>query len=156
MMSRDGWRHRLATVGYWLVAGSFFLGFVTKVWPGATVFGPAYADKFAEWGYPTWFRFAVGGIEGICALLLVVPRRNWRFIAGATLVLLLVGANTTHIIAGSEPSERLAAPTMLLISAVIALANWPADWRDLLRTGRPSLPALPAEGRARAELARPG
>lgn len=140
-MSSHLWRHRLATIGYWLVASSFFLGFVTKFWPGPTWFGPAYAEKFAGWGYPSWFRFLVGTIEGVCAVLLVIPRRQARFMGAAALVLLLVGANTTHIISGSQVSDRLAAPTMLVISAVIALANWPADWRDLLRPWQTPQPA---------------
>jgi hypothetical protein len=123
------------------VAWSFFIGFVTKFWPGPTFF-PAYAEKFVGWGYPSWFRFVVGGIEGLCAVLLVIPRRRWRFLGAAALVLLLVGASTTHIVVpGEQPSDWLAAPTMLVISAVIALANWPADWRDLLRPRQPSLPA---------------
>ncbi|WP_166345826.1 DoxX family protein [Phytoactinopolyspora limicola] len=137
-MSAHEWRHRLATAGYWLLATSFFLGFVTKFWPGPTFFGPAYSEKFAEWGYPMWFRFVVGGIEGVCAVLLVIPRRRSRFLGAVALVLLLVGANTTHIIAGSEVSDRVFAPTLLLVSAAIALANWPADWRDLLRPERRS------------------
>ena len=31
--------------------------------------------------------------------------------------------------------ESVAAPVHLLITGVFALANWPADWRDLLPAG---------------------
>jgi hypothetical protein len=138
-MSAHSWRRRLATVGYWLVASSFFVGFVTKFWPGPG--GPGYAEKFVDWGYPSWFRFVVGGIEGACAVLLVIPSRRFRFIGAAALVQVLVGAVTTHIINGMPARDNLAVTTMLVIVAVIALANWPADWRDLLRPEQSSRPA---------------
>ncbi|MFC7585395.1 hypothetical protein ACFQYP_17915 [Nonomuraea antimicrobica] len=65
-MSTRVWPRRLLTAFYWFVAFTFFVGFVTKYWPGPTFFGPAYSVKFVEWGYPSWFRFVVGTIEG-CA-----------------------------------------------------------------------------------------
>jgi uncharacterized membrane protein YphA (DoxX/SURF4 family) len=114
------------------VASSFFLGFMTKFW----WFGPEYAERFVDWGYPSWFRFVVGGIEGVCAVLLVIPGQRFRFIGAAVLVLVMVGAVTTHIVNGFQASDNVAATSMLVIVAVIALANWPSDWRDLLRPGQ--------------------
>lgn len=138
MMSTQVWPRRIRTGLYWLLATSFVMGALTKFWPGPTFFGPAYADKFEEWGYPSWFRIVVGSIELVCAVLLLVPGKRFRFIAAAALVLLLVGANTTHIVAGSEIYERTAAPTLMLILTGVALANWPADWKDLIGLRQPN------------------
>ncbi|WP_412538394.1 DoxX family protein [Longispora sp. K20-0274] len=123
----------LPVAGYWFLACEFGLGALTKYWPGPTVFGPAYAEKFVGWGYPAWFRFVVGGLEFAAAVALVIPRRRSRFAAAAGLVLVLVGAVTTHIINHDKVYESVMAPVHLVIMMGIALANWPADWRDLLR-----------------------
>ncbi|MEU3270974.1 DoxX family protein [Saccharomonospora sp. NPDC006951] len=132
-MTTRTWTTRLGTAAYVIVAMAFLVGAVTKYLPGETFFGPPYSVKFAEWGYPSWFRFVVGTIELICAALLVIPDRRTRFAGSATLVLLLTGAVTTHIVNQDPLSQSTAAPVNLVIVAVIALANWPADWRDLLR-----------------------
>jgi DoxX-like protein len=132
------WPRRLMTGVYWFVALEFALGAVTKYWPGETFVGPAYSMKFVEWGYPSWMRFVVGGLEGLCVVLLVMPRRRTRFLGAATLAFVLTGAATTHIINHDPLVESWAAPTYLIISGILALANWPTDWRDLLRPATPS------------------
>ncbi|TMR24654.1 DoxX family protein [Nonomuraea zeae] len=118
---------------YWFVALQFALGAITKYWPGETFFGPPYAVQFVEWGYPSWMRFVVGSLEGLAAVLLVIPSRRTRFLGATTLAFVLTGAVTTHIISPDGLSESWAAPTHLVIAGALALANWPADWRDLLR-----------------------
>ncbi|TCO48843.1 DoxX family protein [Actinocrispum wychmicini] len=126
---------RVRTVLYWFLAFEFTVGAITKFWSGPTFFGTAYSVKFADWGYPSWFRFVVGTIELGCAVLVAIPSRRSRFIAAATLVLVLTGAVTTHIVNHNALYESVSAPLHLLIMIVVALANWPADWRDLLRPG---------------------
>lgn len=126
--------HWLSTAFYWFLGLEFFIGFVTKFWPGPTFFGPAYSLKFEEWGYPGWFRFVVGGLELLCAVLLVIPRRRFRFIGATVLTFVLTGAVTTHLIDDAPLYEEVSAPLHLIIVALVALANWPADWRDLLRS----------------------
>ncbi|GAA3252745.1 DoxX family protein [Nonomuraea helvata] len=128
------WPRRLMTLFYWVLAVEFVIGAVTKYWPGPTFFGPAYSAKFADWGYPPYARFVVGTIELICAILLILPDRRFKFLGAATLVLVLTGAVTTHIVNHDPIYESVSAPTHLLIMAVIALATWPADWRDLFRS----------------------
>lgn len=123
----------LKTGLYWFVALQFALGAVTKYWPGDTMFGPAYSVKFVDWGYPAWMRFVVGALEGVAALLLVIPDRRTRFLAATVLAFVLTGAATTHIVNHDPPAQSWAAPTHLVVMVVIALANWPADWRHLLR-----------------------
>lgn len=86
----------------------------------------------------------VGTIELLCAALLVIPRPQARFLGAITLVLVLTGAVTTHIVVDDSLSESLAAPVHLVITAVFALANWPADWRQLLRPWHTQPAASPA------------
>ena len=133
IMSSRVWPHRLRTGAYWFVAAEFLVGAVTKFWPGPTFFGPPYSVKFAEWGFPPEFRFLVGALELLSAVMLVVPRRRFRFIASTILVLVLTGAVTTHIVNHDVLSESISAPIHLIIAAIMALANWPANWRELLR-----------------------
>ncbi|MFD5411564.1 DoxX family protein [Streptomyces nojiriensis] len=137
---------RLLTGLCWFLAFEFVLGAVTKFWPGDTIFSSAYSVKFVEWGYPSWMRFVVGVLEGAAAVLLAIPGRRTRFLGATTLMFVLTGAVTTHIVNHDPAVESWAAPTHLLIMGILALANWPADWRDLLwaptaptaRTPRPS------------------
>ncbi|MEV4234392.1 DoxX family protein [Nocardia sp. NPDC050408] len=135
---------------YWFLGFEFFVGFATKCWPGSTIFGPAYSEKFAEWGFHPNMRFVVGGLELIAAVLLVLPRRESRFLGAAILVLVLTGAVTTHLIDDAPIWQGTSAPIHLVIMMAVALVNWPADWRDV----------VPPWGRtassARASVARGG
>ncbi|MEU7390027.1 DoxX family protein [Streptomyces tanashiensis] len=137
---------RLMACLYWFLAFEFALGAVTKYWSGDTIFSSAYSVKFVGWGYPSWMRFVVGALEGVAAVLLVIPDRRTRFLGATTLMFVLTGAVTTHIVNHDPAVESWAAPTHLLIIGILALANWPADWRDLLRgpaapTARTSRPS---------------
>jgi hypothetical protein len=53
--------------------------------------------RLVDWGYPSWMRFVVGALEGLSAILLVIPSRRTRFLGATTLVFVLTGAVTTHI-----------------------------------------------------------
>ncbi|GAA3466126.1 hypothetical protein GCM10018965_006780 [Nonomuraea roseola] len=53
------------------------------------------------------------------------------------------GAITTHIIHHDPAAESWAAPTHLVIMGILALANWPADWRHLLRAPTPQTARTP-------------
>lgn len=141
-MATRVWPTRLMTGLYWFLALEFALGAVTKFWPGETFVGPAYSKTFVEWGYPSWMPLVVGALEGLSAILLVIPSRRARFLGATTLMFVLTGAVTTHIINHHELIASWAAPTHLVITGIIALANWPADWRDILRA--PTRPAVRA------------
>ncbi|MGW4242487.1 DoxX family protein [Nocardia sp. NPDC004722] len=130
------WPGWVATGFLWFVALEFLAGAVTKFWPGPTFFGPSYAEKFPEWGWPGWFRFVVGALEGLCAVLLILPYHESRFLAAAILILVLTGATVTHIVNHHGPKESTAAPLHLVIMLIIALATWPADWVHVLQPGQ--------------------
>ncbi|TDC90223.1 DoxX family protein [Actinomadura sp. 7K507] len=136
------WKRRLAVALIAYLFLSFTVGMVTKFWPGPTFFGPAYSVKFAEWGWPSWMRFVAGATEGICAVLLVVPRRRVRFLGAVALVFLLAGAVTTHLLDEAPLYEEVSAPLHLVIMMAVALANWPSDWRLLLRPWEPDASPL--------------
>ncbi|MGW4698750.1 DoxX family protein [Streptomyces sp. NPDC004285] len=117
----------------WFLALEFAWGAVTKYWPGDTVFSSAYSVKSVEWGYPAWMRFVVGALEGAAAVLLVIPDRRTRFPGATTLMVVLTGAVTAHLVHHDSAVESWAAPTHLVVMGLLAPAHWPADWRDLLR-----------------------
>ncbi|GAA3779418.1 hypothetical protein GCM10022225_79500 [Plantactinospora mayteni] len=137
---------RLRMAFYWVLAAEFFVGFATKFWPGPTFFGSAYSVKFVDWGFPAWFRFVVGAIELTCAILLVIPLKRFRFIGATGLVFLLTAAVTTHLIDDAALYEEVSAPIHLVIMTMVALANWPADWKDLVHPQRDN-PATPTSTR---------
>ena len=126
------WKRRLLSGFCWILSVEFLLGAFTKFQSGPGLFGEDYAVKFTDWGYPSWFRFLVGTGELFAAILLLVPRRAFRFIAAATLVVILTGAVITHIANQDPISEGISAPLHLAISAVLAWVFRPWRWRALL------------------------
>jgi uncharacterized membrane protein YphA (DoxX/SURF4 family) len=121
---------RAVTVLAWLLAASFLVGFVTKFMPGETFFGPPYSVKFAEWGYPSWFRFVVGAGELAGGILLLVPRL--RFVGCLILIVILEGAIVTHVINSNPIGESIAAPITLVLAAIVAFASSPIGMRQLV------------------------
>jgi uncharacterized membrane protein YphA (DoxX/SURF4 family) len=114
--SNPTWQRRALTGLCWLLALSF-------------VAGAPYSEQFADWGYPSWFRFVVGSGEIVGAALLLVPRR--RFPGAALLGVILVGAVLTHIVNQDPLSEAVMAPTCLALVGIVAYASRPADRHEL-------------------------
>jgi uncharacterized membrane protein YphA (DoxX/SURF4 family) len=137
--------NRAINVLAWVLAASFFAGFVTKFMPGETFFGPAYSVKFVGWGYPSWFRFVVGLGELIGGILLIIPRH--RFIGCLLLGVILEGAIITHVVNANPIGESIAAPVTLFLVVIVALASSPIRMRHLVRAtekespGASSIPA---------------
>ncbi len=78
-------------------------------------------------GYPGSFAYVIGAAEILAAVLLLLPRR--RFLGATLLVFVLTGAVTTHIVNHNSLGDGVAAPIHLVLAAVMARANGPADWR---------------------------
>jgi hypothetical protein len=106
-------------------------------------FTPAYAVKFVYLGWPHWFGFVVGGIELVCAVLLVIRSRRTRFWAAGALVLVLTGAVTNGIVMHVPFKASLMAPLFLIVALMVAAANWPADWRELFGARKATVPRAP-------------
>lgn len=121
---------RVVTVLAWLLALSFFIGAVTKFSPWETFFGPPYSVKFAEWGYPSWFRFVVGAGELVGGVMLLIP--SVRFMGCLVLSVILEGAILTHVINHDPMAESIAAPVTLMLVIVVAIVSSPIRARDLM------------------------
>jgi putative oxidoreductase len=79
----------------WVLQGFLALVFL---YFGATKFIPHaifWIDLFARIGVGQWFRYFTGGLEVICAVLLLVPRTS--AIAAALLACTMVGGVLTHL-----------------------------------------------------------
>jgi hypothetical protein len=117
----------------WFVAVELFLFAPFKFLPFGMGGYPSYFVKFEHWGYPGWFSCVIGAWELLAGIALVQPRR--RFLGAATLLFILTGAVTTHIVNHDAIRDSVAAPIHLMFAALIALACWPPDWRAPLRLG---------------------
>ncbi len=134
LMMFHGWRRRLPTGLSWFIALELFLFAPFKFYPRGILGYPSYPEKFVHWGYPAWFSFVVGGGELLAAVMLVIPRR--RFLGAVLLMFILTGAVATHIINHDSLADSVSAPVHLVLACVVALACWPADWREPLALGR--------------------
>lgn len=100
----------LRTSAIWtlaIVVGLFFvlIGFSKVAGPS----GPSWAIRLSHWGYPTGSRYAIGGVEILSGLgLLMPPLRRW---AAILLGVVMVGAFATHLLHGEFP--RLIPPFVL-------------------------------------------
>ena len=113
----------------WFLALELFLFAPLKFYPGSLGKWPSYQEKFIHWGYPGWFRMVVGAAELLAAVLLLLPRR--RFLGAALMVFILIGAVTTHFVNHDSIGDSISAPIHLTFAFIVALATWPADWRQL-------------------------
>jgi uncharacterized membrane protein YphA (DoxX/SURF4 family) len=103
----------------WVLIALLAVEFVAA---GARKFSPSsgWARMFAAWGYPAWFRVAVGATEIACALALFIPRL--RVSACAVLLVVMAGAAVTHLTHG-EPRRVI---LNVALSALIGLL-WRLD-----------------------------
>ena len=76
---------------------------------------PAIIEMFDNWGYPVGFHFAIGLVEIILAVALMVP----RFLKWALLILgvLMVGASITHLF--HDPMVEVFRPMIFLILGLL-------------------------------------
>jgi len=135
------WRQRLLKGLTWFVAVAYLFFAPFKFSPVGVLGYPTYFVKFAQWGYPAWVSPVVGGLEIVGAVLLLLPRR--RFLGAVLLVFLMTGAVTTHIVDHDMLADNFSSPVMLVLNSIVALANWPADWREPLALGRRSEARMP-------------
>ncbi|PSL00580.1 DoxX-like protein [Murinocardiopsis flavida] len=123
------WQRRLLIALVAWMAVSFTVGALTKFYWDDTFFGPAYAEKFAGWGYPSWFRFPVGAGELVGAGLLLTART--RVHGAALLAFITAGGTLTHIVNQDALYQSVSAPLHLLLSVLVVWWYWPPDAREL-------------------------
>jgi len=124
VMSTEGHRIiRLPKAAVWALAIFLALAFiragVSKLAGGSAV---RWAERFAQWGYPSKAQYLIGVLELLSAVGLLIP--GCRRAAAALLITLMVGALCTHAVHGEFP--RLLPP---LVLGGLALALYSARLR---------------------------
>jgi putative oxidoreductase len=78
---------------------------------------------FSAIGFGQWFRYLVGAVEVVGAVLMLIPATG--FFGGLLLTAINVGAVTTHLLLiGGNPAPAI---VMFVLSAFIAWQQWPAS-----------------------------
>jgi uncharacterized membrane protein YphA (DoxX/SURF4 family) len=85
---------------------------------------PSWERSFVRWGYPHGSHLVVGTIEMAAGALLIVPR--FASYAALLLAVVMVGAMTTHGLAGQDMWRPAPHLTLLLL---LAWLRWPSRWR---------------------------
>ena len=100
--------------GVALVLGAAFLGVgIAKL---AAV--PFIVETFRAWGYPTWFRLAIGLAETLAGVLVLIPAT--RALGAAMIAVVMVGAVGTHVVAGQWSMALV--PTVTLVLALLLVS----------------------------------
>jgi putative oxidoreductase len=106
-----------------LLAVEFALAGASKLSPSS-----GWARMFVAWGFPAWFRVAVGAIEIACAVALFIPRlRAW---ACAVLLVVMAGAAVTHLTHGEPRRVILNVALSALVAVLMGLGQTPSTSRD--------------------------
>jgi putative oxidoreductase len=120
--------HRVLNLALWVLQALLALVFL---YSGASKFVPHgmyWIELFAKIGIGQWFRYFTGGLEVICAVLLLIPRTTP--IAAATLACIMTGAVLTHLFILRDGSAAIFPAFPLLILLAIAWNRRSAPPRD--------------------------
>lgn len=81
--------------------------------------------RFEEvWGFPDWFRMAIGGMEFIGGILLIIP--GTAFYAALMLSVIMLGATYTHLVLGNPVFTPIPVTCFVLLM-IVAYARRP-EW----------------------------
>ena len=102
-----------------------FLAAATFLIAGATKYaGPINLANFEKIGLGLWFRYFIGGLEMISAILIMAPRT--AALAASVLAAIMIGAIATHLfIVGPPP---ISAIVLLVATAAVAWYRGVYDW----------------------------
>jgi len=76
-----------------------------------------WAKAFRFWGYPDWFRIAIGVIELAAVSLLLLPRT--AIVGASFIIVVMLGGMGTHII--KEGGRHITSEVVPLVLATIVL-----------------------------------
>ena len=112
---------RLGRIALWLCQAALALMFLVA---GSGKFrGTMWARMFERWGYPDHVYLAVGAVEVVAALALLVPRTAAP--AALVLIVIMTGAGFTHAL--HNEAHRL--PQIVIMSLLLAAVAY-GRWRD--------------------------
>jgi putative oxidoreductase len=109
---------RVFNLTLWVLQGLLALLFL---YSGASKFDPHgmfWIELFAKIGMGQWFRYFTGGLEVICAVLLLIPRSS--AIAAGLLACTMAGAILTHLFVLRDGYAAIFPALPLLILIVVA------------------------------------
>jgi len=101
---------------------SILLAFVFVAIGTSKLVGPSsvhWAQRLQRWGYPTGSQYAIGILEIVAGIAIVIPR--WRRMAAAILMIIMAGALCTHALHG-EWARVI--PPLFLGGLAFASAHW--------------------------------
>ena len=96
-----------------------------------------WAQAFAMWHFPVWFRILIGIVECSAALLLLT--RRTAPLGAALIALVMLGGMGTHIYWG-KPSQVTSEVMPLVLSLIVLRGRWShfarllASWRNRTAT----------------------
>ena len=108
----------------WVLQGFLAVAFL---YFGASKFGSGAAfwkELFAKIGFGQWFRYFTGGLEIICAVLLLIPRTATH--ASALLACTMIGATAAHLFVIGDPPSSYITFSLFLVLCAIAWKRYPA------------------------------
>lgn len=121
------------TIALWVLSG--LLAAVYLLAGGSKLAGAEqHVQGFARWGWPDWLRLAIGAVEVISAVLLLVPRV--AFLGASALVVVMAGAIYTHLFRATGEAGMAVVPLVLLgLNALVAWGRRPGRARRLPAAG---------------------
>ena len=100
--------------GVALVLGAVFMGVgIAKL---ASM--PFIVETFRAWGYPPWFRVAIGLTETLAGVLVLIPAT--RALGAAIVAAVMLGAIGTHVVAGQW--TMVPVPMVTLVLALLLVS----------------------------------
>jgi putative oxidoreductase len=110
-------RQRLKNGSAWLLSVLLTLAFMIAALP-KMLGTQAWVVKFARWGYPNWLLFAIGSLELLGGILLLIP--NVAKYGASILGVVMVGAAYTHLANG----EGLQVLRPLIVLTLLGIIVW--------------------------------
>ena len=114
MNSRAKTIGRLAAV--WIPTLFLLFVFLPQAWNKWSDTG-GWAVAFRHWGYPTWFRIAIGFVETGAALLLLWHRT--AILGAALIIAVMLGGTGTHLV--KDQGRHLTSEVLPIVLATIVL-----------------------------------
>ena len=119
---------RVLNLALWVLQGLLAFVFLYSGASKFTTHGTYWMELFAQIGIGQWFRYFTGGLEVICAVLLLIPKTS--ALAAALLACIMAGAVLTHLFILRDGYAAIFPGFPLLILIAIAWNRRLARARD--------------------------